>query len=272
MLTKREKLRKALKTLRRGLRKRAQAAKPVFILGEMRSGTNMLADCFENALDADVYHETDDDAFIDYELKEIADIRQLVERSNGSHAVFKSIADSNRADELLTAVPNSRVIWIYRRYQDAVNSAMEKWTEHNEYLRLVLEEPERARWRRRNLSEADLALIRSHYERRLSEPSARALIWYVRNRVYFNLSLHNRSDVMLINYEELVTAPRLHLRAAFDFVGLPFSERYFEHVSVASIRKQAEPAIDAGIAVLCDELMERFHSALHAQPAQRAQV
>ena len=63
----------------------------------------MLADCFENALDADVYHETDDDAFIDYELKEIADIRQLVERSNGSHAVFKSIADSNRADELLTA-------------------------------------------------------------------------------------------------------------------------------------------------------------------------
>lgn len=270
MLTKREKLRKALKTLRRTLRKRAQPARPVFILGEMRSGTNMLADCFDNSPDADVYHETDDDAFVDYELKDDAEVRRLVARSNGSHAVFKSIADSNRADELLAQHAGSRAIWIYRRYQDAVNSAMEKWSEHNEYLRLVLEEPERARWRRRNLSDGDLALIRSHYERRLSEPSARALIWYIRNRVYFNLALQSRADVMLINYEELVTSPRQHLRAAFDFVGLPFQDRFFEHVSTASIRKEAEPAIDHQVARLCDELMEQFRSVLRREEARTA--
>jgi hypothetical protein len=268
MLTKREKLRKTLKRLRRNFRPRSRDTIPVFILGEMRSGTNMLAECFDRCIDADVYHETDDEAFVDYELREISEIRELISLSNGTHAVFKSIADSNRADELLDAFPDAKVFWIYRRYQDAVNSAMEKWVQHNEYLRLVLEEPERARWRLRNLTPDDLALIRTHYERQLSEPSARALIWFIRNRFYFNLGLQGRADVLLINYEELVTSPRERLRAAFDFVGLPFDDRFFQHVSTSSIRKQAEPEIDAQVAALCDGLMSEF-AAMQRPAAQR---
>jgi hypothetical protein len=236
----------------------------------MRSGTNMLADCFDNCVSADVYHESDDDAFVGYELRDLATIRRLIADSNGTHAVFKPIADSNRALELLEALPGTRVIWIYRRYQDAVNSALEKWTEHREYLRLILEEPAKARWRAVGLNADDLALIRKHYTRELTDPSARALIWYIRGRCYFAQKLEQRRDVMLINYEELVTNPRQHLRAAFDFVALPFQDSYYEHVATSSIRKRPDPQIAAEIAALCEELTQQFNATLR-RPVAAAQ-
>jgi hypothetical protein len=267
MLTRREKLHKKLKTWRRALRPRRAAATPVLIMGEMRSGTNMLADCFDNCVSADVYHESDDDAFVGYELRDLATIRRLIARSNGTHAVFKPIADSNRALELLEALPGARVIWIYRRYQDAINSALDKWTEHREYLRLILEEPQKARWRAVGLSADDLALIRKHYTSELTDASARGLIWYIRGRCYFTQRLQQRKDVMLINYEQLVTNPREHLRAAFDFVALPFQDSYYQHVATSSIRKRPDPEIAPEIGALCDSLTEQFAAVLHGPVA-----
>jgi hypothetical protein len=262
MLTRREKLRKGWKTFRRAWRFGRAPAMPVLIFGEMRSGTNMLDECFDKSLSADVYHEYDDEAFVGYELRPLPEIRRLIERSNGTHAVFKPIADSNCADDLLDGLPGARAIWIYRRYQDAVNSALDNFREHREYLRLIIEEPAKARWRARGLNSEDLALIRKHYTPQLPDPSARALIWYIRGRCYFTQQLQERSEVMLINYEQLVTRPREQLRAAFEFVGLAFQDRYFEHVATSSIRKRPDPEIAPEIAALCDALTERFDAAL----------
>lgn len=267
MLTRSEKLRKKLKTLRRAFRPRRGPAVPVLILGEMRSGTNMLDECFDNCASTDVYHEYDDDAFIDYELRPLPEIRRLIARSNGTHAVFKPIADSNSADDLLEGLPGARAIWIYRRYQDAVNSALEKWKEHREYLRLILEEPQKAKWRARGLNGDDLALIRKHYTRELTDPSARALIWYIRGRCYFAQQLEQRSDVMLINYEDLVTHPREQLRAVFDFVALPFQDSYWKHMETSSIRKRPDPQIAPEIAALCDALTRQFDTVLRSPAA-----
>jgi hypothetical protein len=262
MLTRKEKLWKTSKRVRRFFQARRGPAVPVLILGEMRSGTNMLDECFDKSLSADVYHEYDDEAFVGYELRPLPEIRRLIERSNGTHAVFKPIADSNCADDLLDGLPGARAIWIYRRYQDAVNSALDNFREHREYLRLIIEEPAKARWRARGLNSEDLALIRKHYTPQLPDPSARALIWYIRGRCYFTQQLQERSEVMLINYEQLVTRPREQLRAAFEFVGLAFQDRYFEHVATSSIRKRPDPEIAPEIAALCDALTERFDAAL----------
>ncbi|HEV8331021.1 MAG TPA: hypothetical protein VGQ22_06355 [Steroidobacteraceae bacterium] len=262
MLTRSEKFRKKRKQLFRAFQSRRGPTVPVLILGEMRSGTNMLDECFDNCPSTDVFHETDDEAFVGYELRPLPEIRQLIASSNGTHAVFKPIADSNCADDLLDGLSGARAIWIYRRYQDAVNSALEKWKEHREYLRLIIEEPAKARWRARGLSSEDLALIRKHYTPRLPDPSARALIWYIRGRCYFTQQLEQRSEVMLINYEQLVTQPREQLRAAFDFVGLAFQDSYYKHVETSSIRKRPDPEIAPEIAALCDALTEQFDAAL----------
>ena len=259
MLTKRERLRKIVKELRNRLLVRANSTTPVFVFGEMRSGTNMLLNCLDRCPNTDIFNETDDDAFDDYELRELDTIRSLCIRSPATHAVFKAIADSNRAGEILGFLGSARAVWIYRRYQDVVNSALAQWHQHNEYLRLITDEPDKARWRRRNLTLEQIEMIRRHRERGLSEASARALIWYLRNHAFFDQRLESNSDVLLVNYEQVASRPEAAVRSVFGFIGLPFHESYVREVSSGSVRKRPQPEIDREIEELCESLTTRMN-------------
>jgi Sulfotransferase domain len=259
MLPRRQKLRKTVKRIGNRVRRAAVSTTiPVFVFGEMRSGTNMLADCFDASPLTDVFNETDEEAFVDYELRDLRALTHLINRSPASHAVFKAIADSNRAAEILGELPDSKAIWIYRRFEDVINSAVAKWQQHNEYLRLIVDEPDRARWRARNLSAEEISLIRRHYARNLSEPSARALIWYIRNECFFRQQLDEYEHLLLVNYETLVSDPINVMTRVFNFVKLPFRQKYMEHVTTRSVAKQSAPDLDPEVRILCEQLLSRL--------------
>jgi hypothetical protein len=259
MITKRERLEKAYKHLRNLASGRRGNAVPVFIFGEQRSGTNMLLDCFRRSPRTAIYNETDDDAFVDYELRDLAIIADLVHRSPASHVVLKPTADGNRASEILDALPGSRAVWIYRRYQDAVTSALALFRETSlQYLQKVATRAPTARWRSINLSSDDVAMVDTYLRRGISEASARALIWYIRNGFYFRLGLDRRKDVMLINYEELVGSPKAVVAQAFGFVGLDFQDRYVARVFGSSVGRRPTPELDPDIVALCDRMMVRL--------------
>jgi hypothetical protein len=259
MITKRERLEKAYKHLRNLAIGRRGNAIPVLIFGEQRSGTNMLLDCFRRSPRTAIYNETDEDAFVDYELRDLGVIAELVRRSPASHVVLKPTADGNRASEILDSLSGSRGVWIYRRYQDAVTSALALFRETSlEYLHKIATGAPNARWRALNLSADDIALVNESLGRGISEASARALIWYIRNGFYFRLGLDRRSDVLLLNYEELVGSPATVVARAFDFVGLAFEQQYVTRVFGSSVGRRPTPELDPGISALCDSLMERF--------------
>jgi len=259
MITKREMLEKAYKHLRNLAAGRRGTAVPVLIFGEQRSGTNMLLGCFRRSPRTAIFNETDDDAFIDYELRSLDVIADLVRRSPASHVVFKPTADGNRASEILDALPGSRAIWIYRRYQDAVTSALALFRETSlQYLQKVAARAPNARWRAANLSADDIDMVDAHLRRGISEASARALIWYIRNGFYFRLGLDGRQDVLLINYEELVRNPDEVVSRAFDFVNLEFDERFVSRVFGSSVGRRPTPKLDPAIVALCDDMMARL--------------
>lgn len=254
MLTKRDKARKLYKQARAMVAGRARHSTPVFIFGEMRSGTNMLLECMDRSRDTEVFNETDDEAFDGYELRSNEVIEKLIQNSPATHVVFKTLADSARAAELLRYFAEAKAIWIYRRYQDVVNSALRKWNEHNRYLQDILHDRDRARWRATNISEQSLMLVRAHYERGISEASARALIWYIRNRPYFEQELDRNAAVRLLNYEYLVSNAEHELASVFGFIGLPFRGSYIGHVSSSSVARFVAPVLDDEITKLCDGL------------------
>lgn len=259
MITKRERLEKAYKHLRNLAAGRRSKAVPVLIFGEQRSGTNMLLDCFRRSPRTAIFNETDDDAFIDYELRDLSVISDLLRRSPASHVVLKPTADGNRASEILDALPGSRAIWIYRRYQDAVTSALALFRETSlQYLQKIAARAPNARWRATNLSADDIDMVDAHVRRGISEASARALIWYIRNSFYFRQGLDRRQDVMLINYEELVRNPKEVVSRTFDFVDLAFEERFVSSVFGSSVGRRPTPDLDPGIVVLCDDMMARL--------------
>jgi hypothetical protein len=264
VLTRRERLKKVFKGARQRLRRYGGPTVPVFLFGEMRSGTNMLLDCFDASPDTEIFNETDDRAFEDYELRTPIEIERLIVSSPASHVVFKPTADGNTADAIMDGHTGSRGIWIYRNYVDAVNSATERWVQHNEYIRLILEEPEKARWRARNVSPAQVDMLRSHYSRKVSEQSARALIWFLRNSFYFECGLDRRSDIQLVSYEQAVQSPDRHVRRAFEHCGLRFEPAYTRKMFESSVGRLHKPEIDAAIEELCLELLEKFDSRLPA--------
>ena len=263
MLPRRERLRKRLKHLRNRFAMSTGPARAVFVFGDMRSGTNMLKECFYRTPRTAVFNESDPEAFDDFMLRELPVIERLVARSPAALVVFKSLADSARAVELLDHFEGSTGIWIYRRYQDVVNSAVRttNWRSPLENLRITVEDPERARWRRLNLSDTQLELLRSHYQRGIDDNSARALIWYVRNDLYFSQQLEGDPRVALVNYEMLVESPEDELRRAWAHVGLDLDRRHHEHVSRNSVGRHAEPRIDPEIATLADDMMRRLDDA-----------
>jgi len=242
----------------------------VFLFGEMRSGTNMLLDCFDASPATEIFNETDDRAFDDYELRPSVEIQRLIDSSPASHIVFKPTADGNVADSIMDAHPGARGIWIYRNYVDAVNSATERWVQHNEYIRLILEEPEKAKWRSRNVSQAQQDMLRSHYSRKLSEQSARALIWYLRNSFYFGCGLDQRSDVQVVKYEQAVRAPDQYVKCAFEHCGLRFEPRYTRKMFESSVGRMQKPVVDDEIERLCFELLQRFDSLASEKAIQEA--
>jgi hypothetical protein len=145
---------------------------------------------------------------------------------------------------------------------DVVNSATERWVQHNEYIRLILEEPEQARWRSRNVSQAQRDMLRSHYSRKLSEQSARALIWFLRNSFYFECGLDRRGDVHLMNYEKAVQAPDRQVRRAFEHCGLDFESSYTRELFESSVGRLQKPEIDADVEELCVGLLDKLNSRL----------
>ncbi|WP_405234346.1 sulfotransferase [Lentisalinibacter salinarum] len=259
MLTRRQQVRKHLKKVFATFFVRESSPIPCFIFGEMRSGTNMLIGCLDRSFSVATYNENDVDAFNDFVLKETRELKQIVNAASAKIVAFKCIADSQRASELLLEFPTSRAIWIYRNYHDVVNSAIRKWTEHNAYLKYIIDESAAARWRGVNISEDTRSLIVEHYSRGISDESARALIWYFRNRFYYEQALDREERVKLVKYEDVTRTPDHEIRQLFDFLNLPYKARYVDAISTRSIGKDSVPQIDPAIEELCQGLYARLN-------------
>lgn len=273
MITKRERIRKLLKHFRNRVLAAGGHAKPVLIFGEQRSGTNMLLRCFDRSLDVAIYNETDDDAFEDYELRDLASIQRLIDASPASHVVLKPTADGNRALEIISTLRGSRSFWIFRSYRDVVGSALVQFEETSlQYLHKVASGSATARWRSINVTAQDRAHIKSHLDRGISEESARALIWALRNSFFFRHSLHERSDVMLLSYEDLVRYPVEVVGAAYKFVDLEFRPAFVNAVFSSSVGRHRNVQLDPEIESFSNEILSRLNHANLATAPQAASI
>src|SRR5438067_1208479 len=198
---------------------------PVWLVGVQRSGTNMVVRGLEESPEVEVHNENDGAAFEHFRLRPEADVRRIILASRHRYVLFKPLCDSHRVDELLALdTPTAgRAIWAYRGVDGRVRSALAKFGDTN--LR-VLTEIAAGRggdmWQAQRLSDESMALIRSFDWASMSSASAAALFWYVRNRLFFDLRLDSRSDVLLSSYDALVADPERETRALAAFIGLPW--------------------------------------------------
>ncbi len=261
LLTKKQKFKKVLKRVVLRLSGSKGAGVPVFVFGEQRSGTNMLMNVIKFSNEVECFDENDDEAFDNYVIRDNKRILGLINKSYGKIVVFKSISDSQNAKQLLDNFSVGKGIWIYRRYYDVVNSSLKNFKEHNTYLHYMLYEPEIAKWRRENVTEEHMALVRYYYKKGVSDASARALIWYLRNSQYFQQGLDNDDRVLLVNYEKLVMNNIVEIKRVCGFLCIDFNMKFLKDVHSKSIKKNNDPEIDQEIDRMCEKMYNKLHDA-----------
>jgi len=244
--------------------------RPVFVVGSQRSGTRLPLMVMDRSPEIITYNEGSAPFFTRVLLKDDETVRRALRRMPFPVVVLKPICESHRTADLLAAFPGSKAIWIYRDYRDTVNSAVVKWTTGPKHVReLATGDLAAAGWRAGGLSKERLATVRDLYRDDLSPHAADAIMWFLRNGLYFDLQLDRRDDVLLVRYEDLVTAPQDHFPALFAFLGSPFEPRFLRGVYSSSIRSKPFPDIPPVIQSLCDEMLERLNGHYDATRVER---
>lgn len=238
------------------------SAAPVYVVGLQRSGTNMLVRALQNSLETQVYNENDRRAFRTFSLRDDAVIRDLVHRDHHRIVVFKPLKDSDRIVELLDdpAMPRTgRALWAYRGYEGRVRSALGQFTDNNlQVLRAVASGDLDGRWQVRGMPARSLAVVRSFDMHSMNPESAAALMWFLRNQLFFDLGLDRREDVMLVRYERLLSEPAATVRAVAAFASIGYDDRMVAHIERRQPAIRQPLDLDPGVRTLCDDLHARL--------------
>jgi hypothetical protein len=236
------------------------AKQVVFVGGAQRSGTNMLMDVLERSFETDVYHETDPRAFDEYLMLPRPIIHRLVEGSPASRVVVKALCESQDIPELLDEFQPARGIWVVRHFDDVANSMNVSFPHHKKLMLKVAAEPTAGAWRTQKMSDETYAQIRPLIDEAMTDATAAALQWYLRNRLFFELEMHRHPQVLLVFYEDLVSDPETAFRRISAFMGIETTPFMIRHVHARSIRKRPSPALSAAAKELCKELWQQFEA------------
>ena len=234
----------------------------IFIAGMQRSGTNMVMDILERSLETDIYHERDQRAFDDYQMRERAVIHGLIDSSKAAYFIIKALCESQYLHSLLDEFEPSKALWVVRNFEDAVNSMVISFPGFAERIKLIAEDRNACGWRGKDMSDETHAIIREHCNPGINEATAASLKWYYRNILFFEQNLDKDNRVKLVAYEQLVTQPIEEAQRIFQFLGPGFHPHVVRWVSPRSIRRRPPPDINKGVWALCDDLMQRFQDVL----------
>lgn len=231
----------------------------LFVAGMQRSGTNMLMEMLEWSAATDVYHETDGRTFDNYQMRPAEVVRAVADRSAAPLFVIKSLCELDRVRVLMDTFVPARTLWMLRRYDDTVNSAVRSFGNFRHQALRLARDKTAAEWRGRGMSDQTQAELRRLAHPEMNEASAAALMWYYRNVLFFEQGLDADPRVRWVGYEQLVADPDRTLADVFGFAGLrdwsPWVRRY---VHVRSVGKAPPADIEPPIRALCDALAARF--------------
>ena len=243
----------------------------VFVVGCQRSGTSMMYKTFEAHPYAAVYDEiskvSNKDQKEGLRLNDLDSVLQEFESNPASIVVAKPLVESHRILELLEKFPNSKAIWLFRNYEDVVNSSINRFGAENSYKDILpMIESRKDDWRSENISEDTMQLLRTYEIADLSTYDAASLFWYARNSLFFDQNLHKNPNVFLCNNENLVKEPEVIIKELYAFLNLEFPGNViYKKINAKSVGLGQKIDIRPEIRDVCDDMLNKLNLNLRNQ-------
>jgi hypothetical protein len=231
-------------------------ARPVYLVGLQRSGTNMLVRGLDAAPEVEVRNENDRAVFHRFRLRGDDVLLDVIGRSRHAVVLVKPLCDSHRVASLLDLGGDARALWMWREPDDRARSEVAKFGDANLRALRAIAAGDREIWQAGGLTPASVELVSSFDLPAMDPHTGAALFWYVRNELYFTLGLDRRSDVLLVSYGHMVADPVGAARRVGDFIGLPYRPEF--SASVAAGPSRPPLPIDPRVRALCDDLTARL--------------
>jgi hypothetical protein len=199
----------------------------------------------------------------DQRLLPMDEVARRIARSPYPLVAAKPLVESQRARELLGAVPGSVAVWLFRCCHDVAMSNVRKFgTEAVRDNIAAMAARDRSDWRSEFVPADVGELVDAHYRPDMSPYDAAALLWYARTRLYFDQVLESDPRVRLVNYDELVRRPEQSMAAIYRHAGAQWpGPAATARVHDRSVGRGADLRLSPAIAQCCDELWGRLQAA-----------
>ena len=268
----------------------AKPKAPVFILGCQRSGTTICQNVFSGAKQFSVFREGNKEAMTDgWRLRPDADIEALIDRQKARLIIFKPINDSQSALQMLARFDNSRIIWIYRDFNDTSNSAVTRWGPAQrdmvvwigkalgkygsveKAMPAIVEKSGFAVYAE-NMSPETCELLIGWTRSPISEHTGAAIMWYLRNQLFFEQGLETNERSLLIGYEKFVQRPAEQLNRMGQFLSTRQLRNRAGDVFSSSVGKDEMPDILPAVLQACQLLNGRLDMAEQSAESQHSRL
>lgn len=247
----------------------------LMIMGCQRSGTSLTYWIFERDFGTRIFRESSvlssADKVEGLRLNPMPEVLRELDRRQVPVVVMKPLVESQRATELLAQIPGSRVLWLYRHYQDVASSNLKAFGQDNGVKDLrpfVAREADN--WRSQNASAETLAVIDQFFTEDMNPYDAAALFWYARNQLFFDQRLAENPDVILCRYEDLVLRPSETMQGIYAELGVAYpGDHIVQDVHPQSVGKGRQSRLSPEVEAVCQALLDRLDRA-HAMSALAA--
>lgn len=242
----------------------------LMILGCQRSGTSLIYWIFERDLNTKIYREKSRLNTRDPNGLRLNPYRQILRefsRHRGKLIVLKPLVESQNANTLLSHIPNSRILWMYRHYNDVAASNLKAFGMNNGIADLLpIVQNQKNNWRCQKTSTKTQSIIRRNFSSKMNPFDAAALFWYARNQLFFENKLDLHDDVLLCRYEDLVRCPETMMEIIYGFVACRYpGNRIVKAIHSKSVGRGRSVNLSPHIADLCEELLGRLNKSYIAQ-------
>jgi hypothetical protein len=249
--------------------------KVLLIVGCQRSGTTLMARLFDADRDCRVFNEYSALSSLGngrIRLNPLPDVAAVLSRVPAPLVVAKPLVETQRVHTLLNYFPDSKALFMYRRYSDVASSDLRMFGPQNAIDNIrPIAAGNTHNWRSAGATPAVREQISRFFAESMNPNDAAALFWYARNQLYFDLDLARHSQVALCRYEHLVAEPALVMRRIYDFAGVPCPDlSHTQQVHSSSVTKGKNLELLPEVRALCEQLQARLDAQYELQSRRPA--